>query len=164
MVNGGQVGKIFPSFPNKSTFFLYTTKNMLPLPHASIPFVASLALFFLFATACRFDSKPPSTEETGSTGSGSTQTGIPRYVLDVLAYVRTHNEAPNGYVGGRTFENRERRLLQKSPDGKNIRYREWDVLPKIPGQNRGAERLITGSDKSAYYTKDHYRTFIKIKQ
>lgn len=126
--------------------------------------LASLALFFLFATACRFDSKPPSTEETGSTGGGSTQTGIPRYVLDVLAYVRTHNEAPNNYVGGRTFENRERRLPQKSPDGKNIRYREWDVLPKIQGQNRGAERLITGSDKSAYYTKDHYRTFIKIKQ
>jgi ribonuclease T1 len=58
-----------------------------------------------------------------------------------------------GYVGGRFFRNRERRL----PPG---RYREYDVNPKVPGRHRGAERLVieqrTGK---AYYTDDHYRTF-----
>lgn len=164
MVNGGQVREIPRLFWTKAHFFYTARKTCYLCPMLRSLLLALLALFFLFATACRSDSKPPITEETGSMGNGSTQTGVPRYVLDVLAYVRIHNEAPDNYVGGRTFENRERRLPQKSPDGKNIRYREWDVLPKIRGQNRGAERLVTGSDKSAYYTKDHYRTFIKIKQ
>jgi ribonuclease T1 len=124
-------------------------------------------LLSLAAGGCRSDYKtPPAKEETGSTGNSghSTQTNIPRHALEVLSYVRTHGKSPDGYVGGRTFENREHRLPKKSPDGKNIRYREWDVLPKRRGQNRGAERLVTGSDQSAYYTKDHYRTFIKINQ
>jgi ribonuclease T1 len=33
-----------------------------------------------------------------------------------------------------------------------------------PGTNRGAERLVTGSDGSAYYTSDHYQTFRRIQQ
>ncbi len=44
-----------------------------------------------------------------------------------------------------------------------ITYQEWDVNRKVSGVNRGAERLITGSDGSAYYTSDHYRTFTKIR-
>ncbi|MFM8931982.1 MAG: ribonuclease domain-containing protein [Gemmataceae bacterium] len=44
-----------------------------------------------------------------------------------------------------------------------MRYREWDVNPLRPGLNRGAERLITGSDGSAHYTLDHYDTFKKIR-
>lgn len=83
-------------------------------------------------------------------------------MLEVLSYVREHQRAPEGYVGGRTFENREKNLPEKSPANERIRYREWDVHPKIQGQNRGAERLVTGSDQSAWYTADHYRHFTKI--
>lgn len=65
-------------------------------------------------------------------------------------------DPPPGYVGGKTFHNRERRL----PKGQ---YREYDVNPKVPGKNRGAERIVieqrTGK---AYYTDDHYRTFVPM--
>ena len=48
-------------------------------------------------------------------------------------------------------------------NGKPITYREWDVNPSQPGVNRGAERLVTGSDGSAWYTSDHYQTFTRIR-
>ncbi|MGH9514842.1 MAG: ribonuclease domain-containing protein [Terriglobales bacterium] len=34
---------------------------------------------------------------------------------------------------------------------------------KQPGAGRGSERLVTGSDGSAYYTGDHYQTFQKVR-
>lgn len=87
---------------------------------------------------------------------------IPAYALDVLRYVQANDKAPQGYVGGREFQNRENRLPEKSPSGRVVRYREWDVHPKTAGKNRGAERLITGSDGSAWFTDDHYKTFKNI--
>jgi ribonuclease T1 len=87
---------------------------------------------------------------------------IPAYVTVVLSFVKLHQRAPEGYVGGRTFQNREKNLPLKTRDGQKIQYREWDVYPKKQGKNRGAERLITGSDQSAWYTKDHYKTFTRI--
>ncbi len=80
---------------------------------------------------------------------------IPQKVYEVLAYIRENDKAPSGYVGGRTFYNREGLLP------KNTKYREWDVNPKIKGKNRGAERLVT-SDQKAYYTSDHYNSFTEI--
>jgi guanyl-specific ribonuclease Sa len=88
---------------------------------------------------------------------------IPAYVLNVLNHVLKFQEAPPRHVGGREFFNREKKLATLDGIGIRIRYQEWDVHPKVQGQNRGAERLITGSDHSAYYTQDHYKTFIKIK-
>jgi ribonuclease T1 len=81
----------------------------------------------------------------------------PRKALDVLAEIeRRGGEAPPGHVGGRTFENRERRL----PRG---HYREYDVSPRVRGRDRGPERIVieqrTGK---AYYTGDHYRTFLPL--
>ncbi len=81
----------------------------------------------------------------------------PAKAHDVLKAIQDrHGEPPPGYVGGRTFQNRERRL----PRGD---YREYDVNPKRAGRNRGAERIVierrTGK---AYYTDDHYRTFIPM--
>lgn len=88
---------------------------------------------------------------------------IPEYVLKVLAYIDKNNKAMPGYHGGGRFGNVERLLPQKTKEGKNISYREWDVLPLVKGKNRGAERMVTGSDKSAYYTTDHYVSFKKIR-
>jgi len=51
----------------------------------------------------------------------------------------------------------------KLNNGKNIKYREHDVNNKQPGKGRDAERFVTGSDGSVYYTNDHYGTFIKLK-
>ena len=89
--------------------------------------------------------------------------GIPDKALKVLEFVDDQGEAMAGYEGGRTFGNFERRLRQTDDKGARIKYREWDVNPLKPGVNRGAERLITGSDGSAYYTDDHYDTFKKIR-
>ena len=86
---------------------------------------------------------------------------IPPKVIEVLRYVRLHQEPPSGYVGGEKFFNREKRLPIFDKKNQKINYTKWDVNPKIKGENRGAERLIT-SDKKAYYTPDHYETFIEI--
>lgn len=89
---------------------------------------------------------------------------IPDYVYTVLNYVTENNKAMEGYKGGRVFTNREKRLPLKDEKGGRIVYREWDVKPLKKGVNRGAERLITSDHKKAYYTKDHYQTFIEIKE
>ncbi len=91
----------------------------------------------------------------------STDTRIPAKAFKVLKYVRENGVAPSGYEGGRRFGNYEKRLPQKDGN-QRINYQEWDVNPKIRGKNRGAERLITSPVK-AYYTGDHYRTFIEMK-
>lgn len=89
--------------------------------------------------------------------------GVPEKVLKVLEFVDKNDQAMPNYEGGRNFGNFERRLPQADRAGKRVRYREWDVNPLRPGVNRGAERLITGSDGSANYTSDHYSTFKKIR-
>jgi guanyl-specific ribonuclease Sa len=93
--------------------------------------------------------------------------GVPAKVATVLMFIDQHERAPDGYEGGRTFHNYgshgETSLPRRDARGNTIRYQEWDVHPKVPGKNRGAERLVTGSDGGAYYTSDHYRTFIKIR-
>ncbi|WP_238807213.1 ribonuclease domain-containing protein [Emticicia aquatica] len=87
---------------------------------------------------------------------------VPQKVLETLKYVRENGVAPNGYVGGRKFGNYEGLLPKKEANGRKINYQEWDVNPKIAGKNRGAERLITSSDGKAYFTKNHYKSFIEI--
>jgi ribonuclease T1 len=82
---------------------------------------------------------------------------VPQKAYDLLQRLEERDGSPlPGYVGGREFQNRERRL----PRG---RYREYDVNPKIRGCSRDAERIVieqrTGK---AYYTGDHYRTFVPL--
>ncbi len=87
---------------------------------------------------------------------------IPEKAYTVLTYIRKYNRAPDGYVGGRKFGNYERQLPQRDDEGRPVKYREWDVNPKKKGKNRGAQRLVT-SDERAWYTADHYETFIELK-
>jgi guanyl-specific ribonuclease Sa len=88
------------------------------------------------------------------TAAASAEASALARARDVLAAIEARGgEPPAGYVGGRAFNNRERRL----PSG---RYREYDVHPWISGRDRGPERLvIEQSTGRAYYTRDHYRTF-----
>ncbi|NOT36112.1 MAG: ribonuclease [Saprospiraceae bacterium] len=88
---------------------------------------------------------------------------VPSKVIEVYNYIIANKQAPKGFVGGRIFANREKRLPITDSSGKKLKYQEWDVNPKEQGKNRGAERLITCSDNSAYYTSDHYKTFTKFK-
>lgn len=97
-------------------------------------------------------------------GASASQATVPQEALQVLAYVRAHGEAPPGHVGGRRFGNYERRLPRSDARGRPIAYREWDIHPKRPGRNRGPHRLVTGSDGRAWYTADHYDTFLEIRE
>lgn len=78
---------------------------------------------------------------------------------DLLKAIRQHGgNALPGYIGGREFQNRERRL----PRG---HYREYDVNPKVRGRSRDAERIVIEQDTGrAYYTGNHYRTFIPLNE
>lgn len=136
-----------------------------------------------FMTACANNAQSPNTAQTGQnkqntpseTSKGnrqsdsntppnaSTDTRIPAKVYRVLEYVRQNNAPMDGYVGGRNFGNFERRLPQKGSDGRKLKFQEWDVNPKKNGKNRGVERLITASNGQAWFTNDHYATFIEIK-
>ena len=91
------------------------------------------------------------------------QVGLPQKVYTVLAYIRTRHQAMEGYEGGRIFTNREGIVPREDGKGHPVSYQEWDVNPKIRGQNRGAERILTGSDGRAWYTNDHYQSFTEIK-
>jgi ribonuclease T1 len=101
---------------------------------------------------------PPTPAESGSrvySPASTDASEIPAKASDVLAYVRRTGEAPDGYVGGRRFENREGRL----PDGGD--YREFDVDPHN-GQRNADRIIVEWSTKKAWYTGDHYRTFIPM--
>jgi ribonuclease T1 len=88
-------------------------------------------------------------------------TGVERAAPDkayalLEALQRRNGETLPGYIGGKVFQNRERRL----PRG---RYKEYDVNRRTPGRSRDAERLVIEQDTGkAYYTKDHYRTFLPL--
>ncbi|MDZ7880360.1 MAG: ribonuclease domain-containing protein [Saprospiraceae bacterium] len=94
--------------------------------------------------------------------NAATDSRIPAKVYRVLEYVRQNNAPMNGYVGGRNFGNFERRLPTKDNNGRRMKYQEWDVNPKKRGKNRGVERLVTAVNGQAWYTNDHYATFIEV--
>ena len=83
----------------------------------------------------------------------------PQRAQELLVRLQARHGKPlPGYVGGREFQNREHRL----PPG---HYREYDVHPKIRGRSRDAERIIIEQDTGrAYYTGDHYRTFLPMNE
>ena len=81
-------------------------------------------------------------------------------LTDTLEYARANGgKARDGYVGNRIFFNREGKLPTTDSSGNIIRYREYDVNPYVPGVDRGAERIVIGSNGYAYKTVNHYQTF-----
>jgi len=102
-------------------------------------------------------SVPALSDRQISTPPAGVERAVPDKAYALLeALQRRNGETLPGYVGGKVFQNRERRL----PRG---RYKEYDVNRKIPGRSRGAERLVIEQDTGkAYYTKDHYRTFLPL--
>src|SRR5262249_26789877 len=90
---------------------------------------------------------------TSNLRSTMDRVAVPRQAAAVLEYIDQNDRAPDGYEGGRTFMNLardgEQSLRRTDAQGNTIQYREWDVHRKVQGRNRGAERLVTGSDHSA---------------
>lgn len=60
---------------------------------------------------------------------------------------------------GVVFSNRERRLPSR-PSGY---YREYTV-PTPGARDRGARRIVAGTEGEYYYTDDHYNTFRRIRE
>ncbi|MGC9379065.1 putative T7SS-secreted protein [Streptomyces sp. MH13] len=62
------------------------------------------------------------------------------------------------------FENSGKGDAYKLPEfdsqGNSIRYTEWGTVQSIDNPRWGGERVVTGSDGSAYYTPTHYQTYI----
>jgi ribonuclease T1 len=103
-------------------------------------------------------SRDAPTARTAAPAVEPARTGeVPRRAWDVLAEIqRRGGQPPPGHVGGRAFGNRERRL----PRGV---YREYDVNPKVAGRPRDAERIVIEQKTGrAYYTADHYETFVPM--
>jgi guanyl-specific ribonuclease Sa len=84
---------------------------------------------------------------------------VPERALEIYKAIQARDgKALPGYEGGRTFKNREGLL----PAGQ---YKEYDVYPRVPGDNRGQERIvIEQTTGQGYYTPDHYTTFIPLKR
>lgn len=65
--------------------------------------------------------------------------------------------APGKTIGGDRFGNREKKLPNKS----GRKYYECDI-DTLGAKKRGAKRMIYSNDGLIYYTKDHYKSYIKM--
>lgn len=117
------------------------------IPSASIPSDQS-------AASALHDATPPLDRQLHRVAKDP-----PQKAKDLLEAIQQHGgKALPGYIGGRAFQNRERRL----PRG---HYREYDVNPKMRGRPRDAERIVIEQDTGrAYYTDNHYRTFMPLNE
>jgi len=79
-------------------------------------------------------------------------------VVDVAGLIESRG--PFKYPqDGSVFQNREKRLPKQKPGF----WHEYTV--DTPGESdRGARRLIAGDDGSLYYTRDHYETFVVLRE
>ncbi|WP_338066600.1 ribonuclease domain-containing protein [Mycobacterium triplex] len=72
-----------------------------------------------------------------------------------------------GTKGGSPFRNappgKPPPLPTNDSSGEPITYTEWDVNPRDPDRKRDDERIVTGTDGSAWYTDDHYGTFRRLR-
>jgi len=117
------------------------------VPSASVPSVQS-------AGPALRDATPPFNRQLHQVAKDPLQK--PKELLEAIQ--QHEGKALPGYIGGRAFQNRERRL----PRG---HYREYDVNPKISGRSRDAERIVIEQDTGrAYYTGNHYRTFMPLNE
>jgi len=83
---------------------------------------------------------------------------LPREARDTLVLIRQGGPFPYKRDGV-VFGNRERRLPSR-PRGY---YREYTV-PTPGARDRGARRIIAGTQGDYYYTDDHYNTFRWIRE
>lgn len=94
----------------------------------------------------------------------------PENAWSTLDRVQAKGSPFPGYKGGSTFANNGSHggemLPSSTSGGDSVSYREWDVNPYVKGVNRGGERIVTGSVNgqivSAYYTSNHYLSFVQF--
>jgi len=119
--------------------------------------VLGLLIFLGAVCAPRAEALAPPNLAASAAMEVGRDVAVPQKARNVLAEIEKRDgKPPPGYVGGRAFQNRERRLPRGS-------YREYDVNPKVPGRSRGTERIVIEQQTGkAYYTRDHYETFLPM--
>ncbi len=94
----------------------------------------------------------------GQDNSTALLAGLPPEAHETLALIKRGGPFPYSR-DGIVFQNRENLLPAKSRGY----YREYTV--PTPGvKTRGARRIISGQGGEYYYTPDHYRSFLRIKE
>lgn len=114
--------------------------------------------FAVFVTALwqqRADHAPPVAQEA-SPVERSVPAGERAQLLDTLALINRGGPYPYPKDGS-VFSNREGRL----PSQPRGYYREYTV-PTPAAKNRGARRIVRGKNGETWYTRDHYKTFVRI--
>ncbi|MCP2295482.1 Guanyl-specific ribonuclease Sa [Nocardia amikacinitolerans] len=120
------------------------------------------------ATATDSPARSPATPPAAATDPAPSRAqGVPERAYVTLAEIDAGRwpdsaNAP-GTKGGERWMNREGTLPRTDAAGRSITYREWDVNPKQRNRSRDAERIVTGSDGTAWYTGDHYETFTRMR-
>ena len=100
---------------------------------------------------------PSPATTTPDSGLGTiAESALPPQARDTLELIRAGGPYPYDQ-DDRTFQNRERLL----PPRQRGYYREYTV--ETPGSDdRGARRIVAGSEGELYYTDDHYDSFRRI--
>jgi guanyl-specific ribonuclease Sa len=105
---------------------------------------------------------PPSASQLAVPGASSGMdvqalSKLPAEAAKTWKLIETKGPFPYPRNDGVTFENREKRL----PQQKSGYYKEYTV-PTPGSPDRGARRIVTGSEKEVFYTGDHYSTFVVV--
>ena len=119
----------------------------------------SAAIALLWVTMAATFAQPIAVQEVPR---AITVADMPREARATLALIRAGGPFPYERDGVR-FGNRERLLPPKSRD----HYREYTVrTPDV--RHRGARRIVCGGSAktpdACYYTDDHYRSFLRIRE
>ncbi|EUA03667.1 ribonuclease family protein [Mycobacterium kansasii 824] len=113
----------------------------------------------------------PAPQQPRQTTAAGSEPQVPQNVQSTLNQIDSGRwpQAANapGTKGGSVFRNvtpdGQHPLPTTDASGEPITYQAWDVNPRVPDQDRDDERIVTGSDGSAWYTTDHYGTFHRIR-
>ena len=79
--------------------------------------------------------------------------GLDEYVRNIR-----RGRIPPNVTGGSRFAN----ALLDLPVKPYGYYREYDVVPRVEGRDRGKLRLVLGNGGEVYITGNHYRDFRQI--
>ncbi|RAG83586.1 ribonuclease [Streptacidiphilus pinicola] len=104
--------------------------------------------------------------QSGAPWAGSVRAAIPARAWQTLKLIDAGEWPPNdgsGTKGGAVWTNPDKTLPPADSEDRPIQYRQWDVNRKSPGQARYPERIVTGSDGTAWYTPDLFRTFEQMR-
>jgi guanyl-specific ribonuclease Sa len=85
---------------------------------------------------------------------------------DALTHIDKGEKPPYGWKWGESYNNDPTRGQELPPvdsNGNPIKYKEYYVKPEAGTNPPGSRRIVIGSDGSAYYTPDHYKTFWRLR-